>query len=131
MSYNNGDIIHASAANNPWVHHLGVVVLQEGIPYIVHNTPMKQNRYGGNIVFETIDQFVSDGRKIFKTVPSDIEPDDIACWVDRFRSRPFDPYNWNCEQFVYWLLDCKQHSPQTIVLLAGGTAACLLLIKLW
>ena len=110
--FQTGDIIKSTASRNPFLFHRGVVIIEGGDVLIAHNTPMKRNSFGGNVVVDTLEQFLDDGRKILEVAPSCLERHEIDFGLEQMKYMRFDSFNFNCEHFVHYLATCRKDSPQ-------------------
>ena len=108
---NTGDIIKATASRNWFLNHRAIVVVECGKIYLSHNTPMYQNNFGGNVIVQSMDDFLNDGRKILKVEKSHLSYEDIYCYNERVRFKKFNLMNFNCEQYVFNCLGTPR-SPQ-------------------
>ena len=123
-----GDLIKSTASRNPLLFHRGIVVVEEnGRVCIAHNTPMYRNCYGGNVIVETLESFLSDGRKILLVENSPLQYEDVYCWNDKVKAQKFDTMIFNCEHYVFGCLG-DQRSPQlqSALIVTGFTALMVL-----
>lgn len=118
-TYNDGDIVIATIAPpaSGLLYHKGIVMnikndSGEIIPHVFHNTPMKVNKYGGNVVLETLDTFINDGREIIEVQESVADIEEIVRKNDILRKRKFDWVDFNCEHYVTYVTKGEMKSLQ-------------------
>lgn len=99
MELNDGDIIFATCHNIPLCYHVGIVVFEDGIPIVYNNTPGATNEFGGNIVAQTVDVFMSK-REFIKTVPAPNCSDLVREYSYSKRFEKWSALYYNCEDYV-------------------------------
>lgn len=110
--YQTGDIITSTASSNPLLLHKAVCIIEGGKVLLAHNTPMKTNQFGGNVVVDTLEEFLADGRKILDITPSCLERHEIDNGLEKLKYMQFNSFDFNCEHFVSFLVECRHNSPQ-------------------
>jgi hypothetical protein len=108
--YNDGDIVTTTIAPpaSGLLYHYGIVFNVEDengilVPYVFHNTPMKENKHGGNVVLESLEDFEADGREIIDVEPSKISIRDVIEKNTRIRKNKFDWADFNCEHYISFI----------------------------
>lgn len=111
--YNTGDIINASSAPPSLgiFGHKGIISVENNKVFIYHNTPIKNNEFGGSAVKETLDEFKTAGREIKQVDTSGLSHDEIKKRFDETKHKKFNWFTWNCDQFVNYLLYSEKYSP--------------------
>jgi len=66
---------------------------------VIHNTPDRENFYGGNIVTEKWIDFLSK-RNVYSIEDIDTKAEKIWDYLDRNKTKKFNPITYNCEQFA-------------------------------
>ena len=109
-----GDILTATAAPpaTGLVMHKGVYFEKNGEKYVAHNTPLKKNQWGGSVVVEKLDDFLSDGRKLVKTQSSQATVERIEWLSLELKDRAFNTLTFNCEHFTSLVGKGELESPQ-------------------
>lgn len=74
---------------------------------VIHNTPSKENAYGGNIIIEPYSDFEKD-REIFSIEDVNIPEQQILDYYERNKSKKFNAITFNCQQFVNDVLSGKK-----------------------
>jgi len=110
--YQTGDIVTSTASSNPLLKHKAIVIIENGEVLLAHNTPMKTNQFGGNVVVDTLAQFIADGRQILEVSPSCLERPEINRALEQLKYFPFDSFTFNCEHLVSHMVECRKTSPQ-------------------
>jgi len=110
MEYSTGDILKAEV-NNPFVYHYGIVIIKDGQIEVVHNAAKKKNNHGGNIVSESLKDFLKT-RRIVHVQRTKIKRDRIIKMIDKYKSIPFNIFTFNCEQFIFEIRDGTPSSQQ-------------------
>ncbi len=82
------------------------------VPHVFHNTPMKLNKFGGNVVLETLEQFEKDGREIIEVQKSNIDLKKITKKNEVIKKRKFDWADFNCEHYVSFVSNGEMKSSQ-------------------
>ena len=97
-------LVKASCNNNyPFCVHYGFLIGDT----IIHNTPERENSYGGNIVTEKFELFKSK-RKIHSIEDTNLSEDQVWSYVDKNKNRKFDYLNYNCQQFANEVMTGKK-----------------------
>ena len=107
MEFNTGEIIKATAINNRLVYHVGITLVNDGQLLIAHNTPSRKNDFGGNVILEPFNDFLT-GRKILHRNPTGLTVSQILARVDEVKNIPFDVRYFNCEAFIYYVRTGKK-----------------------
>ncbi len=113
MNYKTGDILKASINKIPLVYHYGIILEKNGEIKIIHNSPNEKNNYEGNILVNSLQEFV-ETRKIVNVQRTNITREKIIMAIDKYKSLPFGLFTFNCEHFIFEIRDGRSHSPQLI-----------------
>lgn len=111
-----GDIITVRAAppTSGILFHQGIILVENDKVYVVHNTPMQTNKYGGNIVKETLEEFTTGAKREFKKVErSTITKERLYDVIKETKTEDFNYLHFNCEQFVHYTKTGEIKSHQT------------------
>lgn len=103
-----GDIITATIKGNPFFYHIGIVIANDEKIQVVHNTPMRKNSTGGNVITETLEEFLAAGRKILSRKATGISHERILAAAEAVKNLPFDALNFNCEDFIFFVRTGKR-----------------------
>jgi hypothetical protein len=98
-----GTIIRSTAADMPHVTHTGLVLAKDDKVLIAHNTPMRKNAHGGNILVEPLEDFLATGRTITGYSTTKLTYERIMAAVAELKSTPFHPLNFNCNDFIKYV----------------------------
>jgi hypothetical protein len=98
MDFKTGDIIKTTC-HIPMCFHLAVIYVIDDKVYVFNNAPSKSNVFGGNIVFQPIEEFLSD-RRLIETYSSPLTERDILNYTNTNKKRKWDDINYNCETYV-------------------------------
>ena len=79
--------------------HFGIVIIEDGKKYVIHNTPYKTNAYGGSLIIEEFSQFKKDQR-ILETEKTAIAKDLILKTYEKHKRKKFNFLTFNCEGFI-------------------------------
>lgn len=111
-TYNTGDIIYATSAppGIRFIGHKGIISVENNEVFIYHNTPMKNNEFGGSSIKETLTEFKAAGREIKKVEVSGLSGEEIKTRFDETKHKKFNWIIWNCDQFVNYMLYGKKFS---------------------
>ena len=99
MIYKVGDILTTKC--NDWpdpCRHYGIICNYNNKLCVFNNTPSKTNRYGGNIVAQPLNEFLSE-RCILKVERSNIKSQDVIAYCMINRKRKWRIY-YNCGKFI-------------------------------
>ena len=96
-------IIYTNCTNIPFCFHVAVTCMYNGKVFVFHNTPTLKNKFGGNVVCQSIEDFLKD-RKINKSRDCKINLNNILQNFDEVKYKKWDGYNFNCETYVNQLL---------------------------
>jgi hypothetical protein len=117
--YKDGDIIIATIAPpaSGLLFHRGIIynIADENgypVPHVFHNTPMKLNKYGGNVILETLEEFEADGRTVVQVQPSEVDIEQIIKKNEIIKKRKFDWADFNCEHYVTFVTKGEMKSLQ-------------------
>jgi hypothetical protein len=106
---NTGDIIYTSCADFPVCYHLGIVIDHGGEKKVYHNSPENKNKFGGNIVSETYENFTKN-RQVLSVVESKAPKERILEVTRRCRDEQWDTFFFNCEDYVLEIVDGHRRS---------------------
>jgi hypothetical protein len=109
---------------------MGIIVMENGIPYIWHNTPKNHNTQGGSIMKHPLQEWEKT-RTIATVTPSTLTREQIETRVAPLMERHFNWITFNCEHFVYQVWTGHPKSPQltfwTFAILTVTTSAFLMI----
>jgi len=122
MILNEGDIVVVSCISIPLCYHVGILVSENGQPFVYHNTPTAKNEAGGNIVAQSFDDFMKN-RKVLKTIATDNNPDLVRQHAFENRFKQWDALAYNCEDYVNEVKYCERKSTLRNIALLVAVAA--------
>ena len=70
---NNQVILLERKCQFPFIRHIGLKTITNGEEVVYHNTAIKKNEYGGNIVAMPLEEFLSIG-ELISTTPTNVDP---------------------------------------------------------
>jgi hypothetical protein len=111
LAYETGDLLTAEVDIFPFITHKGLVVVDNEIPYVWHNTPVKKNGYGGSVIKEPLAEWLST-RKVTAVEKTNLDKEHIEGMSLSMKEKAFDLLDFNCEHFVYIIKDNEHKSPQ-------------------
>ena len=82
MNFNTGDIIKTNC-HLPFCYHVAVVVKDGENCYVYNSTPMHQNEFGGNIICQTLEEFLVNDNRVIDVQPSNISKERIINYVEK------------------------------------------------
>lgn len=104
-----GDVIYTNCTEHQFCYHVGIVY-DDGIKKLVyHNLPDYKNKYGGNVICSTYDEFI-EGRVLKSVRSSNATNEDILRVARKCKKEPYDGMFFNCEDFVLEITDGKRRS---------------------
>lgn len=112
-----GDIITSTASppTSGFFFHKGIVVVgDDGIPLIYHNTPSFTNEYGGTIIAETLEDYTKVGRQMISVEKSGLTKEEILKEHRYLRHKRFHWKYFNCETYVSSIVDGDGKSKQIV-----------------
>jgi hypothetical protein len=129
-AYETGDLLTAEVDIFPFITHKGLVVIDNGVAYVWHNTPTKQNKHGGSIVKEPLQDWLKS-RKVVAVEKTNLDKNHIEGMSVAMKEKPFDLLNFNCEHYVYIIRDNESKSPQLRFwgMVAASTIATIVILK--
>jgi hypothetical protein len=104
-----GDVIYTNCVGNHLCYHLGIVYQKGDKKFIFHNAPTNNNKFGGTIVSERLEEFMK-GRDIIKIVKTKAKNEDILSVTKRCRSEVWDTFLFNCEDYVVEIVEGSRKS---------------------
>lgn len=117
--YKDGDIVIATIAPpaSGLLFHRGIIYYIKdknkfSVPHVFHNTPMKLNRYGGNVILESLESFEADGRTIVDIQPSGVNINEVIRRNEIVKKKKFDWADFNCEHYVTYVTKGEMKSLQ-------------------
>ena len=113
MNYKTGDILKGSINKYPFIYHYGVLLVKDGQVTVIHNSPNEKNEHGGNVLRNDLQKWLKT-RKIAHVQRANISEGLILKTADKYKSRPFNLFSFNCEHFIFEIRDGRPHSPQLI-----------------
>lgn len=102
----------------PLITHVGILIYNSGQLYVYHNTAIKKNEFGGNIVAMPLKEFLAIGELISAT-PSNIDPVFVRQYAFKMRYKKYSALFYNCEDFINEIINGKKGSPQRRKWLTG------------
>jgi hypothetical protein len=124
-AYQTGDILTARVNSLPLILHRGLVVVDYDGIYVWHNTPMKENQFGGSVVREPLETWLYD-RQVVSVEKTNLTKDDIESVSFAIKEKPFHLFNFNCEHYVYGIKGNKAKSPQLTYWAIAGLGLLLI-----
>ena len=94
---------------------LGYCLCGEWNSVCFNNAPSVQNKYGGNIVFQSLDEFIGTGvdeRKMLDVYSSPLNESQILEYTNKNKKRKWDDIVFNCESYVNEMLKNGEESTQ-------------------
>ena len=89
-------ILTTDCINIPLCNHYGILFRENGIDYVLHNTPSKENNVKGNVVIETYSEFIKN-RTILKKEYVDLTNSHIKEYAYKNMRQKWDAVDYNCE----------------------------------
>ena len=89
-------ILTTDCINIPLCNHYGILFRENGVDYVLHNTPSKTNTVKGNVVIETYPEFIKNRTLISKNF-LDITIPQIKEYAYKNMSKKWDAIDYNCE----------------------------------
>ena len=117
--YKSGQLIKAKVNKFPLIDHYGIILVDRGENYVMHNSPFVSS------VIETLDKFLSTRTKI-EVKDTDLILDSNESIIDRFEmecKKQYRLFNYNCEHFIDCMLDQPQKSEQIQTWILGLSIA--------
>jgi hypothetical protein len=123
-----GDVIYTNCSDISGVcYHLGIVFDDGKQKLVFHNAPNNQNKYGGTVVCENIEDFLKD-RYIIKVEKTNATNDNILRVTKLCRHEIWDTFYFNCEDYVVQIVDGERNSDLRDAWKIGALGIVLLLI---
>jgi len=111
MDIKPNNVIITNCVGIPMCFHIAVVCLYNGVLCVFHCTPTKTNVYGGNVICERLDQFLSN-RKVKKMYPANVPMEKIIKNFDQVKYNKWDALNFNCETYINQLVNDNNGTTQ-------------------
>lgn len=108
-----GDIIKTKAQVYPLINHYGIVQKDGDKLDIWHLQTDKVNSKGGNVVKESLDQWIK-GRDIVSVEKTSLKTSDLKSIYEALSEHKYSPMHFNCEHFVNFAKGKGYISTQTI-----------------
>jgi len=89
-------ILTTNCINIPLCKHYGVLFRENGIDYVLNNTPTKKNNVKGNVIIETYPEFIK-GRTLLSKNFLDITIPQIKEYAYKNMYKKWDSVDYNCE----------------------------------
>jgi hypothetical protein len=89
-------LLTTDCINIPLANHYGILFNQNGIDYVLHNTPSKKNNSNGNVIIETYPEFIK-GRTLLSKNFLDISIPQIKEYAYKNMGKKWDAVDYNCE----------------------------------
>lgn len=118
MELTTGTIIRATAVDQPRIIHTGIILVKNGVTMVAHNTPMRKNANGGNILVEPLESFLATGRTITGSSSTKLTYERIIAAVEELKGTAFHPLNFNCNDFITYVRTGRK--PRTIFQTLGA-----------
>lgn len=93
--------------------HEGLLFEEDGQLVVYHNNPSPDNEHGGNIIKESLADFM-EGRELEWEETVWIETIDFYAYVNANLTRQYHLIEYNCEQFIREALQGAKRSPQLL-----------------
>lgn len=117
MNLRPGDVLIVTT-NISFVKHVGVCVLIHESVYVLHNSPSKINKFGGNVVLEQIDVFMQD-RNVLEIIQTSCTSKYLLEKSLPYIYNRWDAKNFNCENFINDVTNLDINPTQSQMALAG------------
>lgn len=88
-------LLITDSLNIPIANHYGIMFNENGIDYVLHNTPSKNNA-NGNVIIETYPEFIK-GRTLLSKNFLDISIPQIKEYAYKNMGKKWDSIDYNCE----------------------------------
>lgn len=95
----------------PLITHVGILIYNDGKPTVYHNTAIKKNEYGGNIVAMPLEEFLAIG-DLISTTPTKVDPIFVRKHAFNLRFKKYSALFYNCEDFINELVTGSKGSGQ-------------------
>lgn len=82
--------------NIPMCKHYGILFVDNGVQYVLHNTPSKKNNVLGNVIIETLPEFIKN-RTLLETKQIDLSIYNIKKYAYENMHKKWDAVEYNCE----------------------------------
>jgi hypothetical protein len=89
-------LLTTDSINIPIANHYGIMFNENGIDYVLHNTPGKKNNANGNVIIETYPEFIK-GRTLLSKNFLDMPILQIKEYAYKNMGKKWDSINYNCE----------------------------------
>ena len=89
-------LLITDSLNIPIANHYGIMFNENGIDYVLHNTPSKKNNANGNVIIETYPEFIK-GRTLLSKNFLYISIPQIKEYAYKNMGKKWDSINYNCE----------------------------------
>jgi hypothetical protein len=98
--YKSGDILKTNCHNIPFCFHLAIVAEKNNQIYVWHCTPTQKNKFGGNIICQSLNDFTKD-RKIKEVYNfANLNNEIILNYVNENKFVKWNALTYNCETFI-------------------------------
>lgn len=108
-----GDIVKVKSEKLPIIYHYGIVIKDDVEFSILHNDPDKINKSGGNIIKETLKDWIKN-KEIVEVSSTNANKDEIYAIAENLKKLKYDLIHFNCEHFVNFVNKQKNVSPQVL-----------------
>ena len=127
MNLRPGDVLIVTT-NISIVKHVGVCVVIHESMYVLHNSPSKINKFGGNVVLEQIDVFMQD-RNVLQIIQTNCTSKYLLEKSLPYIYNRWDAKIFNCENFINDVTNLDINPTQSQMALAGVSVGvvCLFL----
>jgi len=108
-----GDLLKVSTDTLSIVYHYGIVDKSKDGLFIYHNHPDKVNSVGGNVVRESLENWIK-GRDILGVEKTGMDISDIEAMYASLKKEKYNFLHFNCEHVVNFAKGNNFISPQVI-----------------
>lgn len=109
MKLKEGDVIYTNCVGNELCYHLGIVYKKGNTTFVFHNAPTNNNRFGGTVVYEKIEEYLKD-REIYRIVSTRAKNKDILRVSKKCKREVWDSLFFNCEDYVVEIVEGERKS---------------------
>lgn len=106
-------ILQVSTRRYMLINHFGILINEAGEEVVYHNDQDPFNRYGGNILRESLASFL-DGRTLEGIKITSIDLSNLYAYIEENKAKKYNALTYNCEHFITEAIMGKKLSPQVI-----------------
>jgi len=127
IAFQTGDLITAYVNKMPFLFHKGLVVMDNGQPYIWHCSPTATNPEGGNVLYQPLAKYLSTRTFIGVKHHPELSRETIDQKAQSLLTKQFNYITYNCEHFTNQILSGKPYSDQVTLWTTGLITAGIIL----